>query len=339
MESNPDKDDRLTRIRSTFLGGEPMAEHLLRGEFWELNLPDDEYLPILKQSDHDPESHGSLLLHGTTAWITGSSNSSLYDPMSETPSAFLRFARFGELVWANGMTWNEELAEDTVQLLEEFGPLTPRDYPIDLFVRLHSIWEEARRLATTALCIQSITPGSIKERRVVVNQIIELYKHSLDHIPARDVDPINAEVHEFLSQRLNEWSLYEERHEPFDNAQYIPRVHAWIKGAINSGLDQFGVRSQIDFSSPSRWVSSYKATSLGGALWAQFAVTVLVGSTVRRCKNERCFHDPIFASPNPRKEYCSDLCKEARKKRMKRTKVNRGGDRNDGIKIENKTRH
>ena len=297
--------------RLALLAGEPYKAQLWRGDRWELWMSEgSSYIPLTFSDERQPPPQDVFLNRVT------SSNRSSYDPLRDTPDAFLVHAAFGEKVWRNGMVWNAELVEETVRMHETYGKLIFNDV-----MRLDEYWYMMRVLALEVLCYRSLFSDGLELRRQVVERILESEPYSLvlwDHYFGVD-NPDRQKVLEYSNGRMKAWADYLATADLADHDSYVQRAGGWLNDQINGILAHFGVRTQVRYRAPEIWLPAYRTLDLIGALWSQLVSVILGGSKVRWCKNPRCIHEPLFSTRNPRKEYCSPKCKESSKKRRQRT--------------------
>ena len=302
MTLSPFEEESTRRLG--LLAGDPQTRYQRHGALWEVIDG-----PPINVADEPRDSNVARLIRARLR-IVDSASIALYDPLRDAPGSYIELAEFGERIWLNGVTWNDGLVQETVEFHEKYGPLVPNESPtappVRVFVLHH--WLEACRIALAFMSYQSMRPEETLLRSVVIERIIQLFSWDLalfhqEQEPTRQV----------LQNRMVEWSTYKTRYDA-DQSDYTRRASVWLIQTINLCLDGFGVRSQVAFTAPGSWLNSYVAPTLGGALWGQLANLVLEGSTIKRCK----FCQKQFATQNHRKDYCSDRCKENRKKRERR---------------------
>jgi hypothetical protein len=307
VQLSPFGDEEGSRRRLSLLAGDPQISYQRRGAQWEVRDG-----PPIAEAEEPIDGDQARLIRAELR-IVDSASITPYDPLRDVPEALFAFEAFGEKVWLNGVAWNDGLIHETIKFHERYGPLVRNESltapPVPVPVLSH--WLEACRMALAFKCYQSLRPEEAHLRPNVIVLIVESFLWDLALLPSEQ-----AATRQLQENRLIEWSQYQTRYDDADQGSYTRRASVWLNQTINLCLEGFGVRSQVAYSPPSSWFSSYVAPTLGGALWGQLAGFVIEGSTVKQCKYELC--QKRFPAQNPRKEYCSDFCKENRKKRERR---------------------
>ena len=301
MSLLPSSEEEFRR-RLSLLAGPPSEAQLWRGESW----------------DRWTDEEGTSLLGRTCLRRVGTSNRTSYDPLRDAPEAFLVHARFGDQVWENGMTWNQKLFDETLRIHERYGPLDPKGE----LASVEDYWWMMRWLSLAVLGYRSLSDQGRQLRRQVVERISEDLSFTIRWLNLHPdlTENFDKEMSDRADSRARDWHDYGETLDVAEDDTYYRRVGSWLNDKINLQLSR--VETHVRFSPPNSWLPSYRVVTLEGALWSQLANVVLDGSAIKRCKNPGCAVEPLFSTPNPRKDYCSSKCKETSKKRRQR----RNGD-------------
>jgi hypothetical protein len=200
-----------------------------------------------------------------------------YIPLKDTPSLYRDFMALGEFIWETTEPKSDEIIKRVLQFTHEYGPLT-----IDPLPKLRDVLDEAKTVARLG-AIQRAMAGDTDAEGVYWPRALVAYGPGFDDGP--ELGAGSDALYGFMAVDLER--------------------------TVNAYMKDYTVFTQIRrvsgmSSSPRGFEPSYQPSSLRGAIWTQFASSLIAGSVTRRCRFIECKR--IFEAPGPRSllKYCPD---------------------------------
>ena len=200
-----------------------------------------------------------------------------YVPLRDAPGLYREFMAIGEIVWESSDSVSDEIVERVLQFTRDYGPLTMKPSP-----KLSDVLDEAKTVARLG-AIQRALAGDTDAEAVYWPRALAAYGPGYDAGPKLAAG--SPELHGFMAVDM----------ERFVN------VHMKVHTVFTQIRRVMGAQgSTIGFE------PSYEPSSLSGAIWTQFASSLIAGSVTRRCHFIECRR--IFEAPSPKSllKYCPD---------------------------------
>lgn len=257
-------------------------------------------------------SQGALVLTPKGEFARVSDGYKGYEPLSDEPTLYLKFAAFGEAVWkefdgkflqqhAYDSEISRRLQDMACKFASDYGPVLSLDRRLPLEHRaLYTMLRQAQALKLAVVYWEAAT-GSVdyRELRPYVDEVLDSYR-----------------AIKFLVTGIPTSTGY------YDKPEYDTTTYEGLMTAAERLLDGFtygdlglgGLTLETELvESPhlaNVWRFTFSHKALINLIWYQMARAIVNNFYVRICKNERCPRDGrLFETAKPNQYYCDADCR------------------------------
>lgn len=252
-----------------------------------------------------------------------------YNPLAETPKAYLRFIRLAEF---ERFRWDaKRCIKEVLSFFKDSGPLW---YPGG------GCTDDRLPHEPPPLTVERVLGASLE-----MASVVELYKLLRDVEEYKYNEQVPKLKEHMLKLQKRGWTYLTQSHlattmeglrvpvfvpgkenEDFkfpslnNDREVIAAAIAYVIAGVNCGLGENPVHLALanqegrniqykDVSQIGAWVPAYQYDSLLAALWVQFYLAILDKTRLKECANERCLR--LFPPSRSDQEYCSSNCRAA----------------------------
>ncbi|MFC1981059.1 hypothetical protein ACFLVN_02305 [Chloroflexota bacterium] len=302
-------------------------------------------------------------------------NNTPYDPITETPEAYLKFARLGE---ADRFAWDaNRQVREVLRFCKEHGPpWYPKQilrgnwstYDNYFMYNQNIMYPEEMSNKAMARGWPPLTVERVLVAARIMGSVVRLYKLlreiENDNRPVNDLKNHIARHmtvildRDFFSLRLatttGDLRIPESTNDP-DRKFVLPPLNnddeviataiAYLEYGITKALVDYPVRPALanrrkaltyDESVVGAWVAAFAFDNLLAVFWWQFYNAILNRTQLKECRNEKCLR--LFKPVRSDQEYCNPLCRDAARKR-RQYQIRKMRDNNQTKEVNNERPH
>lgn len=315
-QAHPEYDPRVLPIeKGMSIYGPPFSElnELLAEKRLEEGDDDDVY-PYLFMVSHFGEPYKYGLSPKRNKLEEDKRDSRFYDPMRESPQAYLHFCRLSRLLDMGGSA--KRVINEVIKFADKYGPpwhpewvkwwTPPFEAPPNCPLTVDRILWESQNMAWAVEAYHLLS-----ELNEDIRATPRLKVHMAKVLNRQD-------KHELYYNLTREYSDYTHTDWDIDTKpsldteiQVTQAAIALVMGIVNEGLEMTNVKLRLTSklgkdSVAGSWAPRYTVDSLLGAMWLQFYLEILDKGRLRECANENCRR--FFPVSRSNKEYCSKGC-------------------------------